>query len=335
MAIAILPASSMATRFPGQEWERVGGEEAVEWEKKLAEAKALFEKNGGTAAMIVKDGVVIADWGQTSGVFNIHSVRKSLLSALIGIAVEKGQIDLSWTMADLGIDDNEPTLSDEEKKATVHDLLKARSGIYHPALYESESMKKRRPARHSHAPGTFWYYNNWDFNALGTIYEMLTKTSIFDAFEKEIAQPLQMEDYFPSCGSYVTGSDSIHRAYPFRMSARDLARFGLLYMNEGRWKDRQIIPAQWVRDSVKPYSTTHENRGYGYMWWVNKNADGVTIDGVPDAYHAAGVGGQMVWVSPSLKLVIVHRVDVNNPQAQRVSGNQLREWVDVIVKSIQ
>jgi len=47
------------------------------------------------------------------------------------------------------------------------------------------------------------------------------------------------------------------------------------------------------------------------------------------------VGGQMVWVSPSLKLVIVHRVDVNNPQAQRVSGNQLREWVDVIVKSIQ
>lgn len=72
-------------------------------------------------------------------------------------------------MAELGIDDNEPRLTDEEKRATVHDLLKARSGVYHPALYETARMKEKRPPRHSHASGTFWYYNNWDFNVLGTI----------------------------------------------------------------------------------------------------------------------------------------------------------------------
>lgn len=334
MAVAALPATLSAMQFPGQEWEHLSGEEAARWEQKLAEAKTVFEKNGGTAAMIVKDGVLIADWGDTSRLINIHSVRKSLLSGLLGLAVERGQIDLSKSMADLGIDDNDPPLSEDEKKATVHDLLKARSGIYHPALYESEGMKKRRPARHSHLPGTFWYYNNWDFNALGTIYEMLTKTSIFEAFDKEIAIPLQMQDYFPSSGSYVTGPDSIHRAYPFRMSARDLARFGLLYLNEGRWRDKQIIPAHWVKASITPYSTTHDGRGYGYMWWINKSAEGNTPDGVPDSYHAAGVGGQMVWVSPSLKLVVVHRVDVYGTEA-RVNADQLRAWVDVIVKAIQ
>ena len=105
---------------------------------------------------------------------NLHSIRKSLLSALIGIAVDERKIDLGATMESLGIDDNEPGLTPTEKTATVGDLLKARSGIYHAALYETPGMARRRPARGSHAPGTFWHYNNWDFNALGTIYERAT-----------------------------------------------------------------------------------------------------------------------------------------------------------------
>ena len=77
---------------------------------------------------------------------------------------------MSSTLAELGIDDNEPSLTDVEKRATVRDLLTARSGVYHPALYETPGMAAMRPLRGSHLPGTHWYYNNWDFNALGTIY---------------------------------------------------------------------------------------------------------------------------------------------------------------------
>ena len=159
------------------------------------------------------------------------------LNALIGIHVDEGHIDLSKTMEELGIDDNEPSLTPAEKQATVGDLIKARSGIYHPALAESASIKASRPKRGSHTPSAFWYYNNWDFNALGTIFEQETGTKMFKEFDRRIAEPLQMEDFEVDDCRYETGPDSIHPAYPFRMSSRDLARFGLLFLYEGRWRD--------------------------------------------------------------------------------------------------
>ena len=98
--------------------------------------------------MIVVDGVVLDEWGDTAKRFNVHSIRKSFLSALYGIHVKDGRIRLTDTLADLGIDDNE-RLSAMEKQATVVDLLKSRSGIYHPALYETPNMAMARPARGS------------------------------------------------------------------------------------------------------------------------------------------------------------------------------------------
>jgi len=133
------------------------------------------------------------------------------------------RIDLDNTMAQLNIDDNPPSLSDEEKQATVRMLLEPRSGVYHPALYETRAMTAKRPARFSHALGTFWYYNNWDFNVLGAIYEKATGRSIYQAFANEIARPIGMQDYDPMAQHYVLGAASIHPAYTFRMSARDLA----------------------------------------------------------------------------------------------------------------
>jgi CubicO group peptidase (beta-lactamase class C family) len=66
------------------------------------------------------------------------------------------------------------------------------------ALYETSAMARARPKRGSHAPGTFWYYNNWDFNALGTIYEHATGSGIYDALDRQIARPIGMQEYRPS-----------------------------------------------------------------------------------------------------------------------------------------
>jgi CubicO group peptidase (beta-lactamase class C family) len=142
-------------------------------------------------------GALVAAWGDTAAKTKLASVRKSLLSALIGNAVERKDIDLQQTIGSLGIDDNEPSLSAEEKTATVRDLLRARPGVYHAALYETRGMAAARPARYSHKPGTFWYYNNWDFNTLGAIYEHATRSSIFDAFEREIAGPIGRRPSIP------------------------------------------------------------------------------------------------------------------------------------------
>src|SRR5258708_1448030 len=145
------------------------------------------------AVMIVQGGREVASRGDIPRRFHCHSVRKSFLSALMGPYVEDGTIDLSVTLAALGIDDVEG-LSPKEKQATIYDLLTARSGIYHPAGYETQWMQSIKPKRHSQSPGTCWCYGNWDFNALGTIFTKLTGRGIHEAFRDIIARPLGMED---------------------------------------------------------------------------------------------------------------------------------------------
>ena len=264
--------------------------------------------------MIVEDGRVVDAWGDIARKYQLHSMRKPLMSALVGIYMAKGHIDLSKTMAELGIDDNEPSLTDIEKQATLADLIKSRSGIYHPALGEAPGMKAVRPERHSHAPGTFYYYNNWDFNAAGTIFEQETGVSIFEAFSQRIAAPLQMEDFNAGDGWYNTGPESNHRYYGFRMSTRDLARFGLLYLRKGRWKNRQIISSQWVEESTAPHSAMGSYQGYGYMWRTSENGGPYpNIHVRQRTFGHSGLGVHFFMVMPSRNLVIVHRVNTDIP----------------------
>jgi len=305
--------SASAGVYPAEVWQKAETPEQIGWSsEKLAVARAYSERIGSAAVMIVDDGIVVDAWGDITREYQCHSMRKSLLNALIGIHVDEGHIDLSKTMEDLGIDDNEPSLTPAEKQATVGDLIKARSGIYHPALAEPASMKASRPKRGSHAPSAFWYYNNWDFNALGTIFEQETGTKMFEEFDRRIAEPLQMEDFEVDDCRYETGPDSIHPVYPFRMSSRDLARFGLLFLYEGRWRDQQIIPADWVHESTATHSVIGPDSGYGYMWWTGvKGGLFPNVQVKEHSFYAAGYRGHYVIVLPYRNLVIVHRVDTD------------------------
>jgi CubicO group peptidase (beta-lactamase class C family) len=255
--------------------------------------------------MVVDRGVVVWEYGKTSRNLIVQSCRKSFLSALYGLYHAQGLIDLDATMEELGIDDLPPALTPEEKQATVEQLLQARSGVYHEAAAESQSMKDARPPRHSHPPGTFWYYNNWDFNVLGTLFVQLTGRDIFQALYDDLAAPLQMQDFLPSNGDYYYEDVSMHPAYHFSMSPRDMARFGLLIAREGRWRDEQIVPAEWVVRSMVPYSDAGSTWDYGYMWWV----------GEPEAwggrrvFAARGGSGQAIFIYPDLDVVITHKVD--------------------------
>ena len=209
----------------------------------------------------------------------------------------------------------------------MHDLLAARSGIYHPALYETPAMAAARPMRGSHPPGSFWHYNNWDFNALGTIYERATAEGIFDAFERLIAAPIGMQDYQPTDGTYIHGGDSIHAAYPIRMSACDLARFALLYLRNGRWNGWQVVPADWVKASTQPYSDTGSGSQYGYLWWLGfiELGNTPTVKLPAGSYSAQGFLGQFAFVIPPLDLVVVHRVNSDRAADAAFKSPSLRE----------
>jgi CubicO group peptidase (beta-lactamase class C family) len=315
-------------------WQKAASPEVMGWDSaKLKKLRAFSRRFGTGAFMIVQDGVVVDAWGSYKANLNCHSIRKSLMSALIGLYVKSGQIKLSSTMAELGINDN-AGLTKEESQATVEMLLKARSGIYLPALGESLDMKLKRPKRGEFEPGKHWYYNNWDFNALGTIFRQETGQDIFAAFKSRIADPLGMQDFDPKmCESHKVhprrpGFHSQHAYYLTRMSARDLARVGLLYMRGGKWNGKQIIPADWVAASLTPHSKVRPGTAYGYMWWLGNTrwlAPGTQELDEP-YFMASGFRGQRLVILPQRKLVLVHRVDsdetpysVNNTMLSRMT----------------
>ncbi|MDI6028396.1 serine hydrolase [Corticibacterium sp. UT-5YL-CI-8] len=206
----------------------------------------------------------------------------------------------------------------------MRDLLMARSGIYHVAAYETAGIRQKRPERGSHAPGSFWFYNNWDFNALGTIYRQQTGEDIFQSFAQRIAAPISMEDFSAGDGSYSLEKSSVHPAYPFTMSARDLARFGQLFLNGGQWGGRQVIPAAWVGEATTALSQPSDHTsGYGYMWWTLRTDHW----GQGGAFNA-GYGGQVVAYVPEKRLVIVQTVD----PAQNRRGIEMRDFFQLMRK---
>ena len=314
----VVPSDAPIEVYPGAEWTWAESPEALGWSsEKLSEARAYADSIGTAAVMIVEDGIVIDAWGDLTRTYHCHSMRKSLLSALYGIYVGDGIIDITRTLEQLDIDEKTP-LTDAEKQARVVDLLQARSGVYIPAAGEAASMVESRPERHSHAPGTFWYYNNWDFNTLGTIFDQETGAkNIYEAFRARIAEPIGMQDYRPDRLRYSYVHYSMHPYYGFDLSTRDLARFGLLFLREGRWNRHRILSPDWVRESTETYSDIGPDSGYGYMWWTGSGTGlfpNVTVAG--HSYYASGYRGHLVVVLPYRKLVIVHRVDTFQPRIE-------------------
>lgn len=288
-----------------------------------------LQQHGSESMLIVHKGNIVFQWGDIHQKHLINSIRKPMLNALYGLYVDRGIIDIHTTLAQLDIDDIDPKLTNIEKSATIADLLKSRSGIYHDAGAESEWMRQQKPVRGSHKPGEHHYYNNWDFNALGTIFEKLTGKKIFEAYYQEIAKPLGMQQFK---GKYVslidnTADDAIpktdgfyqyesklsrHPAYHFRMSSYDMALFGQLYVNGGKWNGKQLISKEWIDDSATAYSITNEEYrlGYGMLWAVVYPKADQTKPG--SLYHT-GAGVQMLGVYPSQDMVFVHRVNTEKP----------------------
>jgi CubicO group peptidase (beta-lactamase class C family) len=317
--------------FPGKSWAHASAAIEAGWSKeKLATVRTYADSMQCSAAMIVQGGAVVDAWGDIDKKIDAYSVRKSLISALYGIYSSEGVIDINQTLEQIGIDDTPEPLTKAEKQARVVDLLRARSGVYHPVDFETEIMKRNRPARGSHPPGTYFYYNNWDYNVVGTIFEKETGKKIGDAFYERIAKPLGMEDFQPGDVFYFGGPLSIHRAYHFEITARDMARFGLMYLRHGRWNDKQIVPEAWVEKSTHTSEMVKVNGlgevgGYEYLWWVEYGGVHFPEATLPGMFSARGANGHYILVIPTLDLVIVTRTDTDPPDRD---VKTLTEWAD-------
>jgi CubicO group peptidase (beta-lactamase class C family) len=321
VAITLLSQHAAGQTCPGATWQRTAPAAAGWSTSKLKHADAVARKLGTSSYLVVQAGKVVWRYGDAGQPSNVHSVRKSLASLLFGIAHDEGRVPLARTLGKLGIDDKGEALSEIEKSATIKDLLSARSCIYHEAAYETKSIQAKRPQRHSCKPGERWYYNNWDFNALGTIYSKATTRSLFDGLDERLARPLQFENFDKVRDTkFHSESVSAHPAYLIRLSASDLARVGVLVARGGDWCGHRIVSKRWIERSTSRISETDRATGYGYLWWVGENGRQFHVQFPGRTISARGNHGQFMIINPALDLVIVHRVNTDVPGAEVRSG---------------
>lgn len=329
LATKDLMAACDSTELKNTSWEQIVNPDSAGWSyEKLRDACEYSQTTDISAVVLVYRGKILYHWGNIDKKYQAHSIRKVFLSALYGIHVDEGDIDLSKTMLELGIDDYPTPLTPTEKTATVRMLLQSRSGIYIEAACEAQEAKDSRPSRGSYPPGTHFYYNNWDFNAAGTVFQEETGVTIHEDFQNRIAVPIGMEDFVTSDVTYDFEPVSMHPCYKFRMTALDMARFGLLYLRNGLWGQNRIISKEWIDESTTAYSDLGEMGGFGYMWEVSINGKpGDLIKG--DFYWKSGYGGQMLLIVPSMDLVLVLLVDTDTGNS--INGEELSNLLSMII----
>ena len=243
------------------------------------------------------------------------SVAKSFISALVGIAYEEGLIDSLDDPVTKYLDDFKETGYDD---VTIKDILQMSSGVLFNedyADYDSDinrfgravatgtSMRDfSKTLTREREPGTYMHYVSINTQVLGFLLQEVTNKSISQYLHDKIWNPLGMED-----SAYFILDDVKDEFALGGLNAtlRDYAKFGLLYLQNGRWNDNQIISKQWIEDShstdgihlVPGERETSSNPwGYGYQWWV---------PGFPDTdYTASGVYNQYIYIDPLSKIVI-------------------------------
>lgn len=301
--------------YPGLTWTYIKNPAEAGWDAaKLSALKTFITDSCNTSGMmVIHRGKVLFEYGDSKELSYIASCRKSVLAMLYGPFVENGKINLMATVGDLGLDDIRGLLP-IEKQATIKDLLTARSGVYHPASNPGDATSLA-PGRGTVAPGTCWLYNNWDFNIAGYILEQKTKRSVYELVDSILARPLQMQDWDINAQEKSGDtSRSKYMAYHMWFSTEDMARIGYLMLREGKWKNKQLIPAQWIRTITSTVTTYWEalaNKtnflyfGYGYMWWRWERP--YTSGPYAGWYTAIGAYGQYITVFPTLDLVVAHK----------------------------
>ena len=290
--------------YPGYAWEQYIFPEQVGFTaESLLQAKAFYDSIKASSVLVLHKGKILLNWGDNTRRLRSASVRKSFLHALLGLAYEQKKFSLEDNLGKFKVDEFNG-LNNLEKTAKIKDLLSTSSGVYLPAAYEPQVWTDGKPKRGSNEPGTKWYYNNWDFNALGTIYEHLMKGSIGEDFNQKIAIPIGMQDFRPCLDfKYFFEEEIAIPAYLFKMSARDMARFGLLYLRKGRWKGNQLLGKEWVGMGTKSIKTPWKGTGYGHLWWTTETSQGDHV------FYASGSGVQGIYIVPAKDLVMVFRSD--------------------------
>jgi CubicO group peptidase (beta-lactamase class C family) len=276
-----------------------------------------LDASGTTAFLVVHDDRLLYeryfDGYDEHSIHTSFSMAKSFVSALVGIAIDEGHIN----SVNEPITNYIPELLEKDERfesITIRHLLTMSSGIKYeeggdlPWSEEADDTKTyyatdlRKLAlensRIEGKPGEYFEYNNYNPLLIGMVLERATGMSVSRYLQQKLWKPMGMEaDGSWSLDSTENGFEKMESGVNAR--ARDFARFGMLFAEEGNWEGRQLISRGWVEESTRADTSTDPSQDYQYFWWVN------TPEGETYHFSARGNYGQYIYVAPEKDLVIV------------------------------
>jgi CubicO group peptidase (beta-lactamase class C family) len=305
--------------LPGDDWQISTPEEqgldpilVAELYHDAAELETLY------GLLVVKNDFLIAEdyfnEGSVGQKALLQSAAKSITSALVGLALEQGCLSsVDQKMIDFFPDFADQIVDPRKREITLRDMLQMRAG-YPPEESDQALWEAVWSGDYVHLvvdfpltsdPGTEFQYSNLTAHWLGIIVARACDTDLKSFGQEHLFDPLGAEigDWKKDLGGYNWAAGEIH------VSARDAAKFGMLFLNDGQFEGNQIVPADWVRDSLQTYSEdAYDNIGefrdigYGYQWWSAEVGD-------HDVNLAWGHGGQLIVLLDDLNMVVVVTAD--------------------------
>ncbi|MDH3596097.1 MAG: beta-lactamase family protein [Rhodospirillales bacterium] len=294
------------------------------------------------SVLVVKDGVLVVE-EYFHGASRDHcqliaSVTKSLVSILVGMSLERS---LEWTV-DTPLVDFFPQYADamaqDGKSAiTLANALTMTAGLDwdeytypHPddRNPNTQMYKKADPKgfilgrKLIHPPGETWTYNSGLSVILGATVRRMTGRSIDKFAEAELFEPLGIDRYH----WFKHADGTVYSNGDLLLTPRDLAKIGLLVLNQGEWQGRRIVSQSWIAESTRRYTTTRNEFGYGYQWRLGTVVRGERRFGI---IFGSGTGGQKMFIVPDLKMVVVITAQVFGNSAGDVAA--LRVLADYLI----
>ncbi len=288
-----------------------------------------------TSSLIIKDGVIVNEYFKDgyneNSEFPIHSCSKSITGALMGIAIDKGYIDNVDVLISNYFDEIKHGNNDLQKQITIKHLLTHTSGFISTDTSIWEDWRKssnwtsymfNSPMQNT--PGTRFRYSTGNTHVLSALLEKVLNKNLFEFGKENLFDKMDIDSI--KCETSPEGVTDGGNGYT--LTEYDFAKFGLLYLNNGKWDKEELISSTWIKESTKVQVERGSLADYGYQWWIrdvgNNNYH---------CYYAQGFGGQFLFVVPDQNLIITFTSNYNSDDYSDMFYKYVNDISNSIVKS--
>ncbi len=312
-------AFAKASESPGPRDLEAAHFQSVFGREPMPEPLGAFRPRGDLTGIIVRHGYLVAEWGEPDRVDLTFSVTKSFLSTVAGLAFDRGLIrDVTERVADSV--PGEHFASEHNAKITWEHLLRQTSD-WQGTLWgkpdwadRPQGDLERWKARPRNEPGTVYTYNDVRVNALALASLMVWRRPLPQVLRENVMDPIGASNTWRWYGydnSWIvldgqlvqSMSGGAHWGGGMIISARDMARFGLLTLRKGKWGDRQVLSEEWIRLATTP----GVNNGYGFMNYFLNTGRRAMPSAPEQSWQHRGAGNNIIYVDPVNDLVVVAR----------------------------